>query len=184
MNAAVLASERPGSLVMLKDLLVILSLTLLIAASAQVRLYLPGTPVPVTLQSLAILLAGFWGGAGRGSAATALYLALGAGGLPFFADLSGGLATLLGPTGGYLVGFLPVPALVATLSRDAAGRLRGWPALVATGLLAHAVIFAFGVPWLKFVTGMDWPLAIASGLTPFLLGSLIKPMIAAGLAVR
>lgn len=168
----------------LRDVLVTLGLTLLIAVAAQVRLYLPGTPVPVTLQSLAVILAGLWGGGGRGSAATALYIALGAGGLPFFADLSAGPAVLLGPTGGYILGFLPVPALVSACSRDASGRRRSWPALIAVGLLAHAVIFAFGLPWLKFITGLDWPGAVAAGLVPFLAGTVIKSVITAGLAGR
>lgn len=167
-----------------RELCFILSLTLLIALSAQVRMYLPGTPVPVTLQSLAVILVGLWGGGGRGSAAAALYVALGTAGLPFFADLSGGVAALLGPTGGYIVGFLVVPALVAALSRDSAGRRRGWPALVAIGVLAHAAIFAFGLPWLKIVGQLDWSMTIAVGLLPFLVGTVIKSIIAAGFAGR
>lgn len=177
-------NDRSTATGALRDVAITLGLTLLVAIAAQVRLYLPGTPVPVTLQSLAVILAGLWGGGGRGSAASMLYLALGAAGLPFFADLSGGAAVLLGPTGGYLVGFLAVPALVAWLSRDATGRRRGWPALVAVGILAHAVIFAFGLPWLKFITGFDWPATITAGLVPFLAGTAIKSIISAGFAGR
>lgn len=176
--------DRSRAATALRDAAVTLGLTLLIAISAQVSLYLPGTPVPITLQSLAVILAGMWGGAGRGSAASALYLALGAGGLPFFADLSAGPLILAGPTGGYLAGFLAVPALVARLSRDAAGRRRSWTALVAIGLLAHAVIFAFGLPWLKLTAGLDWPAAFALGLAPFLVGTVIKSIISAGFAGR
>lgn len=184
MNAPAVELNTGRYLVGIRDLLIILGLTLLIAIAAQVRLYLPGTPVPVTLQTLAVILAGLWGGAGRGSAAAVLYVTLGAGGLPVFADLSAGPAALLGPTGGYLIGFVAAPSLVAWLARDSAGRLRGWPALVGVGLLAHAVIFAFGVPWLKFVAGLDWPGAIAAGLVPFLAGTAIKSAIAAGFAGR
>lgn len=184
MRAQAVAVPRPSYLLSLRDLAAVASLTLLIAIAAQVRLYLAGNPVPVTLQTLAVVLCGLWARPAIGTSACVLYVALGAVGAPVFADFNGGLHVVIGPTAGYLLGFLAAPALVAVLSRKPDGRRRSWPALCLIGLAAHAVVLAQGVVWLKFITGQDWTWAVSNGLVAFLPGTILKSVIAAGFATR
>lgn len=184
MRAQAVAVARPSYILSLRDLATIASLVLMIAAAAQVRLYLPGNPVPVTLQTLAVVLCGLWARPAIGTWASALYIALGAIGAPVFADFNGGLHVIMGPTAGYLLGFLAVPALVGFLSRNADGRRRSWLALCIVGIIAHAAVLIPGVIWLKFITGQDWTWALANGLIAFIPGTIIKSVIAAGFATR
>lgn len=184
-GAAALAAPASAAMTpALRHGLIILSLTLMIAIAAQVRVYLPGNPVPITLQTLAVILCGLWARPMQGSAACALYLALGAVGAPVFADFSGGFRVLAGPTAGYLLGFLLVPALVHALSRRADGRRRSWFALLLVGLIAHAAVLAPGLAWLKIASGQPWGWALAMGLIPFIPGSILKAAVAAGAAGR
>lgn len=148
--------------------------TLFITLSAQVAIPLPFSPVPITGQTLAVLLTGALLGSRRGSLCLLLYLAEGAFGLPVFAGGMAGPARLLGPTGGYLVGFMPAAFLTGLLAE------RGWDRRVRTSLLAmllgNAVIYAFGLPWLaRFVGGER---VLASGLLPFIPGDLLKLILA------
>jgi len=161
----------------LKDVALIVVGSLLIAASAQVRIYLPGTPVPLTLQTLVVLLIGAAFGAWRGGAAAATYLAAGSLGLPFFAGLKGGALALLGPTGGYLLGFVLAAILVGWLAEQ---RLdRKWTSALPVFLAGLAVIYLCGTLWLSlFVGGISQ--ALAAGVMPFIFGDLIK-ISAAGL---
>ena len=148
---------------------------LVTALAAQIAIPLPGSPVPITGQSFAVLLSGAVLGAKRGFLAQALYLAEGAIGLPVFAGGLGGAAMLAGPTGGYLIGFPLAALLVGALAE------RGWDrrfvTMLAAMLLGSAVIFALGVANLsRFVPG---DLVLAQGLLPFLPGDLIKSSLAA-----
>ncbi|MGC9400139.1 MAG: biotin transporter BioY [Anaerolineae bacterium] len=140
-----------------------------ITLAAQVRMRLPFGPVPVTAQTLAVLLIGAVLGARRGSAAVLLYLAQGLLGLPVFAGSGAGLTALLGPTGGYLLGFVAGAYVTGLLIE------RGWdrrPATTFAALaLGNVVIYAFGLPWLATFVG-DATLAL--GLWPFLPGDLFK----------
>lgn len=138
-----------------------------LAASAQVSL--PMWPVPATLQSLAVLLLGALGGSRLGAASVALYLAEGAIGLPVFANATGGIGVLAGPTAGYLLGFLPA-AWIAGLAG------RGWArqALVLTA--AHLALFAPGVAWLAGFVG--WERAAMAGFMLFLPGTVVKTALA------
>ncbi len=145
------------------------------AMSAKVALPLPGTPVPFTFQPLVVMLSGALLGARLGAASQLAYLAMGAIGLPVFAA-GGGLAYLLGPTGGYLIAY-PLAAFV-TGSLIRPGTLRIIGALVA-GL---AVIYAGGVAWLATVATFDT--AVAMGLTPFILADLVKVLLAAVIVHR
>ena len=158
---------------------------LAMALAARISVPMPLSPVPVTGQSLAVLLTGAWLGPGRGVTAVLAYLALGAAGLPVFAGGASGAQRLTGPTGGYLVGFL-LAAYVAGRGADRyrSGKPAAWPAgaLFASLLLAHAAIFACGVPWLARSTG--WPTAIEAGLLPFLAGGLVKALLAALIVQR
>ena len=152
--------------VRLRHVALILAGTLLIAAAAQMRFYLPGNPVPFTGQTFAVLLAGGALGFRRGIASTGLYLILGIVGLPLFADGKHGWEIVSGATGGYLVGFVTAAAIVGRLAELGWDRnLRG---SVGAMLLGDVAIFAVGVPWLAATTShsMDW--AVANGLTPFL----------------
>jgi biotin transport system substrate-specific component len=145
------------------------SLALTVSAKLQVPFY----PVPMTMQSLVVLLIGLAFGWRLGTATVLLYLGEGLAGLPVFAgtpEKGIGLAYMMGPTGGYLVGFVLAAALLGWLAE------RGWDrSLWRTTLalsLGHAVLFATGIAWLAVFVG--WPKAVAFGLTPFLFGSLVK----------
>ena len=140
-----------------------------LAASAQV--ILPAWPVPATLQSLAVLLLGALGGARLGTAAVGLYLLEGASGLPVFAGGVAGPAALAGPTGGYLLGFLPA----AWLAGQAAARGPLWRQGAAL-LAAHLLLFVPGVAWLAGFVGAER--AVAAGFLVFLPATLVKTALA------
>ena len=156
----------------------VLAGVLLIAASAQINV--PMYPVPTTLQTLAVLALGAVGGWRYGAATAAGYLAAGLIGLPVFAQWTPapGATFLALKTGGYVLGFLPAAALAGALAARHRGSLLR---LAGIMLLGHAVVFAFGVPWLAAFVG--WTGAAAFGLTPFLWGSLVKSALGASLIV-
>lgn len=151
---------------------------LLLWASAKVQV--PMWPVPMTMQSFVILVIGFAYGTRLGVATVALYLMEGAIGLPVFAgtpERGIGLAYMMGPTGGFLVGFLIVVALMGWLAE------RGWdrtlPKTVAALAIGTVLLFVPGVLWLAMLIG--WSKAVAAGLTPFIVGSVVKLGLAAAL---
>ena len=155
----------------LYDAALVLAGSLLIALSAQVAILLPFSPVPVTGQTLAVLLVGALLGSRRGSLAVLTYVVQGLAGLPVFAGGAFGLVRLLGPTGGYLVGFVAAAFLVGLLAE------RGWDRRVSTTAaamtLGNLVIYATGALWLAaFVGGLDQALAL--GVAPFIPGDLLK----------
>ncbi len=143
---------------------------------AQVRLQIG--PVPFTGQTLGVLLLGTAYGVGLGTATTAAYVALGALGLPLFTGWQGGVAHLMGPTGGYLVGFVLAAALLGALARR--GWDRSYGLTVAAMLLAEAAIYLPGLLWLHGVLGGAWSHTLALGLMPFLLGDALKLLLAVG----
>lgn len=151
----------------------------LTALAAQVAIPLPGTPVPVTGQTFAVLLVGAALGPGRAVASQALYLLLGVAGLPVFTQGAHGVEVLFGATGGYLVGFLAAAAIAGVGARRGADR--SVPRELAVAVLASLTIYAFGVTWLSVWTGMSPAAAIAAGMLPFLLGDALKALLAAGL---
>jgi len=144
-----------------------------LAASAQIAV--PGIPVPMTLQSLAVLALGTVLGSRLGTTAVLLYLAEGASGLPVFANFSGSLAHLAGPTGGYLISFIPAAWLAGRLAR--AGWDQGVVRLFLAYVLGHGVILAIGAAWLATFVGAFQALAL--GVMPFLASSLVKSMLGA-----
>lgn len=152
---------------------------LLTVASAKVTIPLPGTPIPGTLQTLPVLLAGLVLGARFGALSQAAYLGLGLAGLPVFALPGAGPGYLFGPTGGYLIGFVGASYLVGTIAPPAggAGFLRRFLAVVA----GIAIIHAAGVLWLGFLfpsPGDAWRV----GSLPFLGFDLAKGVLACALA--
>lgn len=153
---------------------------LVVAASAQVIVPLPFTPVPFTLQPLAVLAVGGLLGAADGAGALVLYLALGALGLPVFAGGGSGLVRLIGPTGGYLLAFPIAAAAVGALA--APGRSGGvtlWRALAGC-VLGMLIIHAGGVAQLALLGG-DPAQAFRYGFIPFFTGDLVKIGIAAAI---
>jgi len=149
----------------------------LVALGARVAVPIPLSPVPLTLQVPFVLLAGALLGARGGAASMTTYLAAGASGLPAFA-LGAGPAYLFGPTGGYLLGFVPAAALVGWLAPRLGGRFAGLAVAMAAGL---AVIHALGAAQLAAFVG-SWPAAWGQGILPFLLSDAIKVIGAAAAA--
>jgi biotin transport system substrate-specific component len=147
--------------------------SLLIAVSAQVKV--PMVPVPMTMQTFAVLLVGMAFGFRLGLATVLLYLAEGLAGLPVFTNPGASPAYLLGPTGGYLIGFAVAAALAGWLGD------KGWDRSVWTATLAMtlgtACIFVLGVAWLATLIGLDR--AIAAGFVPFVWGAAVKILLAA-----
>lgn len=148
------------------------------ALLAQVSIPVPGSPVPITGQTLAVVLTAAALGPVLGLAVDVVYLLVGMVGLPVFADASGGVHVVLGATGGYIVGFIPAAYLIGLAARHGADRTL-WKAvpLFAAG---QAVIFAVGVPWLAAVAHLDAQQALAAGFYPFILGGIVKAVVAAG----
>jgi biotin transport system substrate-specific component len=152
-----------------------------ISLLAQISIPVPGSPVPVTGQTLAVLLIGTAYGARLGFITFASYLLAGIAGAPIFApsatSANHGLARLTGATGGYLIGMLAASLLLGYLAdRKADQKFKtSFPAL----LLGDAVIFAFGLTWLHFSLNLSWSATIAAGFTPFILGEALKIAITA-----
>jgi biotin transport system substrate-specific component len=147
---------------------------LLVAASAQIVVPLPLSPVPMTLQPLAVLAVGGLLGAGQGVAALVLYLALGILGLPVFAGGGSGITRLLGPTGGYLLAFPIAAALTGALAGRDGSVLR----VLLACALGMVVIHVGGVAQLALLGG-DPGVALRVGFVPFLTGDLLKVGLAA-----
>jgi len=156
----------------------------LTAVGAYLRLPLPFTPVPVTLQVFFVLLCAATLGPVYGSVSQGLYLALGAAGLPMFSAGGVGFAHLLGPTGGYILGFIAAQSAVGLIMRRgklaAAGPFRAASAMAA-GII---VIYAFGVLHLKAVTGVGIGEAISLGAMPFIPADLAKGVVAAAIILK
>ena len=151
---------------------------LLTALGANVYVPLPPDGVPMTLQTLFVVLAAICLGPRAGAASMLLYVVAGAVGVPLFAEGEVGLTVILGQTGGYIVGFVLCQPVVGLIVRRRDGLPRGWLAIVAGVVAAHAVIFALGVPWLAIVRGFTLARAIEGGLIPFLPGMVVKSAIA------
>ncbi len=147
--------------------------SLTLAALAQVQI--PLLPVPVTGQTLGVLLVGALLGRRLGALSIIAYLFEGLMGLPVFAGASGGLAHLFGPTGGYLLGFVAAAALVGWLSEQGWDRTPWMTALAM--VLGNLVIYAAGLSWLAVFTG--WEKAFVVGMLPFLAGDALKIGLAA-----
>lgn len=149
--------------------------SLIIALSAQASV--PMFPVPMTLQTLAITLVGLTFGSRLAAATVMLYLAEGAMGLPVFANASGGPAALMGPTAGFLWGFVPMAWLTGLMVEK--GFDRGLGRLFVAALVPALLLFVPGAMLLWAVTPLTLSGAIAAGVTPFLIGALVKAGIAA-----
>jgi biotin transporter BioY len=158
----------------LYDVIIIICGSLIVGLSAQIKVYFPFSPVPITGQTFAVLMLAALLGSRRGVLAMLAYLIEGALGLPVFA---GGIgpATLIGPTGGYLFGFIAVAYVVGKLAE------MGWDRRVITTIAAmlagEIALYAFGVCWLAIMT--DIRTALVIGLYPFIVGDILKVVLAA-----
>jgi biotin transport system substrate-specific component len=137
----------------------------------------PLWPVPITGQTLAVLLVGSTLGMARGALAMALYALLGIVGVPWFSGWTGGVGVVMGPTGGYIIGFIVAAALTGWLAERGGDRVLLRAA--ATFLLGTVSVFAVGLPWLALALGLDATQTLQFGLYPFVVGGLIKAAIAA-----
>ena len=169
--------ERVNSRV--RDIALVVAGALFIFLTSRVAIPIPGTPVPITGQTFGVLLVGGALGFRRGFLAVALYVLLGAVGLPFYADGKGGVAIIQGATGGYLIGFIVAGALVGRLAE--LGWDRKFIGALGAMLVGEVVIYSIGLPWLKTVGGLTWQQTIDLGLVPFLVGDAIKAVLAAAL---
>ena len=139
--------------------------------AAGAYLIIPIGPVPISLQTLFVYLTGLLLGSRWGTASVAVYLLAGACGLPVFAGGTGGLGRLFGPTGGYLMGYLPAVFVVGWLVEKTK---KSVGLDVAAAVCGALIVYALGVPWLKLVTGMGWSKAFGLGMAPFLAGDAVK----------
>lgn len=153
----------------------------LIAATSWIAVPLFG-PVPVTLQTVFVLLAGLLLPPGWAAASMVVYLLLGAAGLPVFSAGQGGLGTVLGPTGGFLLAF-PFAAAAASLSFRALSRGRSvLLAAIIAALIAEVVMYAIGLPWLMAQTGLSFGAAAMAAFVPFIVPDAIKLVFAVTIA--
>ncbi|QIA26540.1 biotin transporter BioY [Thermaerobacter sp. PB12/4term] len=185
----------------------------LTAVLSYLRIPLPFTPVPITGQTLGVMLSGLLLGPRWGFAAQLAYLLLGVAGVPVFAGGAAGLAVVLGPTGGFLMSYPLAAGLTGLLSRPGAARRpgpasggqgarggeRAWPpagaaypapvpgmgrAFLASVAGGILLVYAIGAPWLAVVTGTPWPGVATAAVLPFVPGDLAKALVAAWLAPR
>ena len=156
----------------LYDAALVVGGSLLIALCAQLAI---GWPVPLTAQTFAVLMIGALLGARRAGLSVLTYIMEGAAGLPVFAHGRSGLLVLLGPTGGYLVGFVVAAYVVGLLAE------KGWDRRIGTTVLAmvvgNVVIYGFGLAWLSCLPGVNN--VLREGLYPFIIGDLLKIALAA-----
>ncbi len=153
------------------DALLVVLFSVFVALTAQIKFELGFTPVPITGQTLGVLVTGALLGSRRGALALALYLVEGAAGLPVFAGGASGFARILGPTGGYLLSYPLAAGVVGFLAE------RGWDRTIWRAglamLVGNLLIYAVGVPWLSFFVG-SVQLGLAKGMWPFVVGDALK----------
>ena len=147
-----------------------------LAALAQIAIPVPGSPVPVTGQTLGVLILGTTYGSTLGFTTFAIYLLAGVAGAPVFANGAHGLDRIVGATGGYLIGMLVATLILGQLARFRLDQkfLTALPSM----LIGTVITFAFGLVWLQQFTGQSWSWTISAGLTPFLIGEVLKIAIA------
>lgn len=151
----------------------------IISILAQVAIPMP-LGVPITGQTLAIGLAATILGSRYGTLSVLLYLIMGAIGVPVFAQLTGGLGILFGPTGGFLIGFIPATLIMGYYLEKTKFTLAH--ALIANTIGMFITLF-FGTIWLKIIAELSWPVALTAGFTPFIIGGFIKVFLAASVGI-
>ena len=186
MSATVLAPRTHAPLVLgdaipgtrARDALLVAGGAGLTVLGAQIAIHVPPSPVPVTGQTLAVVVAGAALGARRGMASQLLYVLLGLL-LPVYADGASGPDVIWGATGGYLVGFVLAAGAIGWAAERRADRHP--VTAIATFAAGQLIVFGIGVPWLQVATGMSWADAVHNGFAIFIVGGLMKAL-AAGVA--
>ena len=143
---------------------------------AYVRIPVAGSPVPITLQTFFVLLSGAVLGKRLGAASQAGYILLGAAGIPVFQGAACGISYLLGPTGGYIAGFVLAAYVVGYLTRSPNPTMAR---LIASFSIGSVIIYIFGASWLVYAYKMSAGLAISAGILPFIPGDIAKALAAA-----
>ena len=172
-SPGVIADAFPRTAV--RNIVLVLAGAVFIGLSAQLYVYLPGNPVPITGQTFAVLLVAAGLGLARGVSATLLYTVAGVLGVPWFAQGSSGMVAA---TFGYILGFILAAAVVGFLA-ERGWTSRAWRTAVVM-VIGNIIIYAVGVTWLKAATNMDWAMAVSLGMTPFLIGDALKIALATG----
>lgn len=169
----------------LRDIVAVVGFALLTAGAAQVSFTLGFTPVPITGQTFAVLLAGGTLGSQLGASSQLLYVAMGAIGLPFYSDGEGGWEVATGSTAGYLVGFIVAAYAVGWLAER--GQDRQLSTSITAFLAGSVIIYTLGAGWLAYdlgipvTAGVGEASAIAYGVAPFVVGDLLKALLAGSL---
>lgn len=159
-----------------RNAILVMGLTGFTALAAQISIPLPFTPVPLTLQTFAVLAGAAALGAERAVIAQVLYITLAVAGVPVLAGGASGHEVVVGATGGYLIGFVLASYVVGRISSNGASTKSGKTALAF--LAGSVLIYALGAPWLAFTTGNTITWAVVNGVVPFLVGDLIKAVAA------
>jgi biotin transport system substrate-specific component len=160
----------------LSNAVLVVSGVLGLAALAQIAIPVPGSPVPVTGQTLGVLILGTTYGSTLGVTTFALYILAGIAGAPVFANSGHGLERIVGATGGYLIGMLVATFVLGQLARF---RLdQKFVTALPSMLIGTVITFSFGLVWLYQYTGQSWSWTVNAGLTPFILGEVLKIAIA------
>ena len=164
---------------LVEDVLLVVAGAALVALAAQIKIPLPFTPVPITGQTFAVLLVGASLGAVRGFASLALYWLAGIAGAPVYTGQNHGWEYFVGPTGGYLVGFIVAAAVAGWLAERRWDRR--FSSAVAAMLTGNVLIYLFGLPWLAAVANLDLEQTLVAGLAPFVPGDILKLYLAGAL---
>ncbi len=173
---------------LVKKIALMVGMAAVVGLAAQVRVYLPWTPIPITGQTFAVLLAGIVLGRWWGGASLAFYAGAGAMGMPWFTGWSGGMGHLAGPTGGYIIGFVLAALFVGHLSDKYVQTRRFLPMLGVMLTANFALIYIPGLLqlylWLNLVQGgaVSVYAVLGMGLLPFIAGDIIKAVAAGGAA--
>ena len=162
----------------LADVLLVLAGTGLVAGAAQISFHIPGTPVPITGQTFAVVLVGAALGSVRGFSSLALYLLAGMV-LPFYADGAKGVDVIVGASGGYIVGFVAAAAVTGFLAERGADRKL--ISAVGAMFVGNIIIYLCGLPWLAVNLDVNIAKTMEYGLNPFIVGDIIKLCIAGAL---
>jgi biotin transport system substrate-specific component len=174
--ADVWTDRAEGAQSLARQAILVLGGAAFVGLAAQVAIPLPFTPVPLTLQTFAVLLAGAALGSLRGVMAMSLYAVAGIAGVPWFAEGSSGFAMA---SFGYILGFIAAAGIVGRVAEHGA-TLTVWRT-AGLMVLGNLVIYAVGVTWLKYAIDATWTTALQLGVAPFLIGDVVKIALAAGL---
>lgn len=168
-------NEKTSSGIQIKTIAIVGLMTALICVLGPLSIPLPFSPVPISLTNLAIYFTIYVIGTKRGTLSYLIYLLIGFAGLPVFSAFTGGPGKLLGPTGGYLIGFIFMALICGFF-------IEKWPAKLylhfAGMVIGTAVCYVFGTVWLAYQAGMSFSAALAAGVIPFIPGDLAKIVIA------